>query len=137
MATTEIHGPILVTGATGAQGGGVVMALLRAGRPVRALVRDPGTESAKALAVQGVDLVRGDFTDIATLDAALEGVGGVFSMQMPPRAGDPTSEVRTGLALIDAAYRAGVGMFVHTSVARAGDQDTFAESRRCRIRRRR
>ncbi|GAA0675896.1 uncharacterized protein YbjT (DUF2867 family) [Sphingomonas insulae] len=118
-------GPVLVTGASGNQGGAVVRALLQTGRPVRALVRNPDAASAQALAAQGVEVVKGDFDDAASLDAALVGVAGVFSMQMPSPPNDPESEIRTGKALIEAAHRSGVHTIVHTSVARAGDQESF------------
>ena len=121
MSNTDTS-PILVTGASGKQGGAVVRSLLRAGRPVRALTRDPSSAAGKALAAQGVDVVKGDFTDPASLDAAMAGAGGVFSMQMGSHPGDPETEVVTGRALIEAAGRAGVDTVVHTSVARAGDQ---------------
>lgn len=124
MATPRIR-PILVTGATGKQGGAVVRALLEAGRPARALTRDPGSAAGRALAAQGADVVQGDFTDPASLDAALAGVDGVFSMQMGSHPGDPDTEIVTGKTLIEAAGRAGVDTVVHTSVARAGDQTNF------------
>lgn len=116
---------VLVTGATGKQGGAVVRALLKAGRPVRALSRDPGSAAAQALSEQGVEVVKGDFNDPASLDAALKGVDGVFSMQMGSHPGDPDTEILTGRALIEAARRAEVRVVVHTSVARAGDQKNF------------
>lgn len=118
-------GPILVTGATGKQGGAVVRALLQAGGTVRAMTRDPQSDAAQALAAQGVEVAKGDFNDSASLDAALAGVGGVFSMQMGSHPGDPDTEIVTGKALIEAAGRAGVDTIVHTSVARAGDQKNF------------
>lgn len=118
-------GTILVTGATGKQGGAVVRALLQAGRPVRALSRDPSSPAAQALAAQGVEIVKGDFHDPASLDVALKGVDGVFSMQMGSHPGDPDTEILTGKALIEAARRAEVRVVVHTSVARAGDQKNF------------
>jgi uncharacterized protein YbjT (DUF2867 family) len=117
--------PILVAGATGKQGGAVVRALLQAGRPVRALTRDPASAAARALAAQGVDVVKGDFTESASLDAAMAGVAGVFSVQMGSQPSDPDTEIVTGRALIEAAGRAGVQTVVHTSVARAGDQENF------------
>lgn len=117
---------ILVTGATGKQGGAVVRALRQAGRAVRAMTRNPDSDEARALAAQGVEVVKGDFDDIASLDAALVGVTGVFSMQTPTHPGDTDTETRTGKALVDAAYRAGVSTFVHTSVARAGDHEQFS-----------
>jgi len=119
------NGLILVTGATGKQGGSVVAALLRDGRAVRAMTRDPSAAAAQALAAQGVEVVKGDFNDPASLDAALVGVNGVFSMQMGSHPGDPDTEIVTGKALIEAAGRAGVDTVVHTSVARAGDQKNF------------
>ncbi len=119
--------PILVTGATGKQGGAVVSALLAAGHLVRAMTRDPSSSAAQALAAQGVEVVTGDFLDQGSLDAALTGVEGVFSMQMGSHPGDPDTEIVTGRALIDAAWRAGVDTVVHTSVARAGDQENFVD----------
>lgn len=121
-----ITGPILVTGATGMQGGATVDALLDAGISVRALVRDPASAAARSLAERGVALQAGNFEDTVQLDKALEGAFGVFSVQLPPLPGDPDSEVRTGRNLVEAAKRAGVAHFVHTSVARAGDQANFA-----------
>jgi uncharacterized protein YbjT (DUF2867 family) len=117
--------PVLVTGATGKQVGAVVRALLQAGCPVRAMTRDPSSAAAQALSALGVDVVKGDFNDTASMDAALAGVGGLFSMQMGSHPGDPDTEVVTGKALIEAAGRAGVDTVVHTSVARAGDQKNF------------
>lgn len=124
MSTPNIS-PILVMGATGKQGGSVVRALLQAGRPVRAFVRDPASAAAQALKTQGVDVVQGEFTDIASLDAALTGVDGVFSVQMGSHPGDPQSEIAAGKALVEAAHRAKVRVIVHTSVARAGDHENF------------
>lgn len=117
--------PILVAGATGKQGGSVVRALLQAGRPVRALVRDPVSAAAQALAAQGVEVVKGDFNDIASLDAAMAGAWGVFSVQVGSQPSAPEAEIAHGGALIEAAARAGVDTVVHTSVARAGDQKNF------------
>jgi uncharacterized protein YbjT (DUF2867 family) len=119
-------GMILVTGATGLQGGAVATALLDAGVPVRALVRDTGAHAATALASRGVEIAKGDFEDASSLRAAMADVSGVFSVQLPPtNPDDPDSEVRTGKALIDAAKSSGVRSFVHTSVARAGEQSGF------------
>ncbi|MCP3138915.1 NmrA/HSCARG family protein [Pyxidicoccus xibeiensis] len=123
--SNPVSRPILVTGATGKQGGAVVRALLQAGRSVRALTRDPGSAAGQALAAQGVDVVNGDFHDPASLDAALVGVDGVFSMQMGSHPDDPETEIRTGKALVEAAHRADVRVIVHTSVARAGDHENF------------
>lgn len=123
--STPITSPILVMGATGKQGGSVVRALLRAGHPVRAFVRDPSSSGAQALAAEGVEVVKGEFTDTASLDSALVGVGGVFSVQMGSQPSDPHTEVLAGKALVEAAHRAGVRVIVHSSVARAGDHESF------------
>lgn len=119
--------PILVAGATGTQGGAVVDALIEAGMKVRSLVRDPHSAAARALTDRGVDLVRGDFDDAGSLAEAMRDVTGVFSVQVPPIPGDLDSELRTGHLLIEAARNAAVETFVHTSVARAGDQTRFVD----------
>ncbi|MBF6175361.1 NmrA/HSCARG family protein [Nocardia blacklockiae] len=124
MASSD--GVVLVTGATGRQGGAVARALLAAGVAVRALVRDPESARARAVADLGATLVRGDLGDPDSLRAAVEGAHGVFSVQMPDLAdlmGD--AEVRYGRALVEAASAAGVSHLVHTSVSGAG-RDTGA-----------
>lgn len=117
---------VLVTGATGAQGGAVIDALAGSDMALRALVRDPASASAAALAARGVELVQGDFDDSDSLLRAMDGAYGVFSVQTPPSLAQPDSEVRTGRKLIEAALQQGVDILVHTSVARAGDQENFA-----------
>ncbi|MFF0487413.1 NmrA/HSCARG family protein [Nocardia sp. NPDC004068] len=109
---------ILVTGATGTQGGAVARALLAAGFPVRALVRDPG--SARGLAALGAHPVAGDLDDPASLRAAARGCRGVFSVQPSDMAApDPETEVRRGRAVADAAAAAGVAQLVYSSVGGA------------------
>ncbi len=115
---------VLVTGATGKQGGAVTRALLSSGVPVHALVRDPESERARAVSELGATLVRGDLDDPATLAPALAGARAAFSIQMPDITnllGD--SEVRQGRALVAAARVAGVQQFVHTSVSGTGATD--------------
>ncbi|MCX4095691.1 NmrA family NAD(P)-binding protein [Nocardia sp. alder85J] len=117
---------VMVTGATGAQGGAAVDALLGAGRSVRALVRDPASEAAVRLAERGVQLCAGSFDDVDAVRTAVDGADGVFSMQLPPHPKDLDSERRAAETLVRAAEDANVRMFVHTSVARAGDHAQFA-----------
>ncbi|MDZ4363304.1 NmrA family NAD(P)-binding protein [Brevundimonas sp.] len=115
---------ILVTGATGAQGCAVVRALVAAGVMPRALVRDPGSAGAMALADEGAELAVGRFEDVASLERALVGVQGVFSVQLyNPR--DVSMEPRQAQALIDAARAAGVGTFVQSSVSGTGGCGTM------------
>jgi uncharacterized protein YbjT (DUF2867 family) len=115
---------ILVTGATGAQGGATAKALLNEKIPVRVLVRNPGSDDAKALAAMGAEVVKGDFNDKETLVTAMQGVYGVFSMQQPAM-DDSDSERRHGKALVEAALAAEVTHFVHTSVCEAGNHTQF------------
>ncbi|WEV26647.1 NmrA/HSCARG family protein [Streptomyces sp. 71268] len=111
---------VLVTGATGNQGGATARALLARGRTVRALVRDPDKPAALALRKLGAELVRGDLNDPGSLRAAMAGVDGVFSVQ--PLAYEPetlATEVRQGKAVADAAREAGVAHLVYSSVGGA------------------
>lgn len=122
---------VLVTGATGRQGGAAVRALLAAGVPVHALVRGDG-ERAGALEELGAVVVRGDLDDVASLKAALDGARAVFSVQAPDFT-DPMadSEIRHGRNLVEAARAADVEQIVHTSVSGAGtiDVEHFGEAR--------
>ena len=72
---------ILITGVTGKQGGAVAKALEGAGFHLRGLTRKPDSERAAALARHGVDIVKGDLDDEATLRRALAGAWGVFGVQ--------------------------------------------------------
>ena len=115
--------PVLVTGATGKQGGATARALLAAGVPVRALVRDPESDRAKTVEALGVELVTGDLLDRDSVVRAAKGVRAVFSVQMPAFTGegfDHDGEVTQGVNLIRGAKAAGVPQFVHTSVGGAG-----------------
>ncbi len=112
------NGLILVTGATGKQGGSVTRHLLAAGHRVRALTRDPQAEKAAPLRESGVELVQADLADDAPLGAALDGVDGVFSMATPFEKG-LDAEVAQGINLGDAAAAAGVKHYVYSSVGGA------------------
>ncbi|MGL5872371.1 MAG: NmrA/HSCARG family protein [Xenococcaceae cyanobacterium] len=109
---------ILVTGATGNQGGAVARHLLQRGNfTVRALVRDPNKPAAQALKQAGAELVEGDFSDRASLDRAVQNIFGVFSVQ-DFKDGTET-EIRQGKAIADAAKAAGIEHFVYSSVGSA------------------
>ncbi|MET0237888.1 MAG: NmrA/HSCARG family protein [Kibdelosporangium sp.] len=115
--------PVLVTGATGRQGGATARALRAAGVPVRALVRDPDTARARAVEALGVELVTGDLNDVESLIRAAKGARAVFSVQMPAITAegfDFDGEVTQGTNLVEGAKAAGVPQFVHTSVTGAG-----------------
>jgi uncharacterized protein YbjT (DUF2867 family) len=108
--------PILVTGATGQQGGAVAKALLAKGQKVRVMTRHP--EKAASLAKAGAEVVQGDLTNQAILQMALRGVHGVFAMSTPFEAG-MEAELRQGVMLADAAKQAGITHYVYTSVGSA------------------
>src|ERR1700758_3570147 len=78
---------ILITGATGQQGGAVAHALQGSGFHLRGLTRKPEGERAAALARQGIEVVKGDLDEEATLRRALAGAWGVFSVQNAGEAG--------------------------------------------------
>lgn len=109
---------ILVTGATGAQGGALVPLLLQRGFSVRALTRNPDKPAGRALAALGAEVVAGDLDDEASLRRACEGVYGVFSVQNFWEKGVGFDrEVTQGCHLARAAHAADVQHFVQTSVA--------------------
>ena len=113
---------ILVTGATGTQGGAVARELLKRGYVVRAMTRSPDGEEAQALAELGAEPVYGDFDDVASVAAAMEGVDGVFAVTLFWVSGFE-GEIEHGKMLIDLADSTGVPQLVLTSVASA-DEDT-------------
>ena len=72
---------ISVVGATGIQGGSVIAALLKDGDfSIRALTRKPESDAAKALRAQGVQVVKADVNDLASLIAAFEGSSAIFAV---------------------------------------------------------
>jgi len=110
---------VLVTGATGKQGGAIVRELLAAGGyRVRAMTRKPQGEPANRLRELGSEVVHGDFDDEPSLRKALEGAWGAFGMQNTWEAGVEKEEVQ-GKRLAKAARVAGVHHFVYTSVGSA------------------
>jgi uncharacterized protein YbjT (DUF2867 family) len=114
--------PVAVMGATGGQGGAVLLALRDAGRQVRAVVRDRRSRGARRLVEQDVELAEADLTDSAALTAALHGASAAFAVTTPFEAG-PDQEVAQGEAIIAAAAGARLPHLVLASVASA-DQHT-------------
>jgi uncharacterized protein YbjT (DUF2867 family) len=72
---------LLVTGGTGRQGGAAARHLLAEGWHVRALVRDATKPASQALADAGAELFVGDLRDRSSVDAAVDGMYGVYSVQ--------------------------------------------------------
>src|ERR1700747_204684 len=109
---------ILITGVTGQQGGAVAQALQGSGFHLRGLTRKPDSERAMALARQGIDIVKGDLDDEATLRRPFTGAWGVFGVQNAGEAGVEREEAQ-GKRLATLAREAGVEHFVYTSVGSA------------------
>ena len=112
---------ILVTGATGQQGGALARLLLERGQRVRALTRRADSPAAEALAGRGAELAVGDFDDRASLERAMRGIDAVFLMATPFQAGIE-AESRQAITVADAATAAGVSHLVYSSVANADRQ---------------
>jgi len=110
---------ILVTGATGHQGGAVVRSLSARGWKVRALVRDPAKPAAQQLAKNNIELIKGDLFTTASLEEALNGVYGVFSVQTSFDEHGIGGEIIQGKLLADVAHKAQVQHFVYSSVGGA------------------
>lgn len=109
---------ILVTGSTGQQGGAVARHLLKDGWKVRAFVRDEKKESAIELEKSGAELFKGDMNSSDSLDKAMEGIYGVFSIQNFWEHGYD-GELNHGKAVADAAKKANVTHFLQSSVGGA------------------
>src|SRR5882672_4953287 len=110
---------VFLTGATGFLGEHVLTELLVAGCEVRALSRRP--ESDAAIAAQGAVPVRGDLSGGAELQSSVDGCEAVFhvaadtSMWRRNAAAQTAANIQGTANLLEAAQRAGVGAFVHTS----------------------
>jgi uncharacterized protein YbjT (DUF2867 family) len=109
---------VLITGATGRQGGAVVRCMLSKGWKLRALTRHCDSYAAQKLADRGVELVQGDLEDPTALERAARGVYGIFSVQDFWAVG-ARREVQQGKNLAEAARKAGVEHFVYSSVGGA------------------
>ena len=116
MATNDKT--VLITGATGKQGGAVARHLVNKGFALRAMTRKPDSDAGKALAARGIEVVAGDLDDATSLKAALRGAWGVFGVQNTWEAG-VVKEEEQGKRLAQLAREAGVEHYVYTSVGSA------------------
>ena len=102
---------IAVTGATGAQGGGLARAILAddSGEfAVRAITRNVESDKAAALADAGAEVVAGELDDVASLERAFEGAHGVFCLTNFWEHFSPEKEAQQVANLAQAANSAGV-----------------------------
>jgi uncharacterized protein YbjT (DUF2867 family) len=124
---------ILVTGATGKQGGGVIDALLAQKEQqweILAVTRTASSSSAQKLAAKSpsIKLVEGNLDDVPALFAEAKKVAsgpiwGVYSVQVSQGKGvTHDGEIAQGKALIDQSLENGVKHFVYSSVDRGGNE---------------
>ena len=102
---------IAVVGATGAQGGGLVRAILEdkdGGFAVRALTRDAKSEKARALAALGAEVVEADVDDAASLERAFAGAYAAFCVTFFWAHFSPEKEIAEAKAMAQAARKAGL-----------------------------
>ena len=111
-------GLVLVSGATGQQGGSIARELLGAGWRVRAMTRKPDSDAARDLARRGAEVVRADLDDAASLRQALDGAWGAVGVQNTWEAGVEKEEEQ-GKRFAAAVKEAGVQHLLYQSVASA------------------
>src|SRR5260221_9913666 len=112
---------IVMTGMRGKRGSAVTQALQGSGFRLRGLTRKPDSKRATELARQGIDIVKGDLDDEATLRRALTGAWGIFGVQNAGEAGVEREEAQ-GKRLATLAREAGVEHYVYTYVGSADKQ---------------
>ncbi|MEZ5316136.1 MAG: NmrA/HSCARG family protein [Vicinamibacterales bacterium] len=112
---------IVITGATGQQGGAVLRHLEGQGFRLRAMTRKPDGAAARALAARGIEVVQGDLDDAASIERALAGAWGVFAVQNTWEAGVEREEEQ-GKRIATVARKAGIQHYVYTSVGSAHRQ---------------
>jgi uncharacterized protein YbjT (DUF2867 family) len=100
---------VAVLGGTGQQGGGVVNALMAAGKfAVRVASRNPASDASRALAARGVEVVKADLLDPSSLRSALKGVHGAFVVTNFWEPAQMPRETEIGTAAVQAAHAAGI-----------------------------
>jgi len=110
---------IAVTGATGAQGGGLVRAILADKNgpfTVRALTRAPSSDKARALAALGAEIVKADVDDPASLARAFEGAHGAFCVTFFWAHMNPAQEIAEARNMAQAAKQAKVAHVVWSTL---------------------
>jgi len=110
---------IAITGATGAQGSGLVRAIMAdRGGPftARALTRDPNSDKAKALAALGAEVVKADVDDVASLRRAYESAHGAYCVTFFWEHMKPERELAQARNLAQAAKEARVAHVIWSTL---------------------
>ncbi|KAM5344542.1 hypothetical protein ACJ41O_013077 [Fusarium nematophilum] len=113
------HKTLLVTGATGKQGGALISSILASTQGsfnIIGVTRNSASDGARRLAaLPGVSVIEGDFSDVSAIFAQVGPVWGVFSVLV-----NSDDEERYGKAMVDGAVSHGVQHFVYASGDRGG-----------------
>jgi uncharacterized protein YbjT (DUF2867 family) len=123
---------IAVTGATGAQGGGLIRTILAhpdGGFSARAITRDPNSEKAKALAAQGVEVVQADLDDEASLAKAFAGAYGAYCVTNVWEHFSPEKENAQAQNMAKAAKAAGVKHVIWSTLEDVRDWVPLSDDR--------
>ena len=110
---------IAVVGATGAQGGGLVRAILAdpdGGFAARAITRDASSDKAKELAALGAEVVAADIDDEASLESAFAGAYGAFCVTFFWAHFSPELEMQHAANMANAAKAAGVSHVIWSTL---------------------
>ena len=117
---------VLVIGSSGSQGGEVMKELLKRNKyKLRALMRKESAFS-EDLKSKGVEIVLGNLNDEKSLEKAMEDVYGVFSV-LAADYSDPELEIKQERNIIEASEKQNAQILIHTSVARAGNEENFVD----------
>jgi uncharacterized protein YbjT (DUF2867 family) len=123
---------IAVVGATGAQGGGLVRAILAdpSGEfSARAITRDPSSEKAQELAAMGAEVVAADVDDQASLEAAFAGAHGAFCVTFFWAHFSPELEMKHAANMANAAKAAGVAHAIWSTLEDTRDYVPLSDDR--------
>ncbi|HEX6851293.1 MAG TPA: NmrA/HSCARG family protein [Candidatus Polarisedimenticolaceae bacterium] len=110
---------LAVTGATGAQGGGLVRSILAdpaGGFAARAITRNPGSEKALALKALGAEVVAADLDDVSSLKRAFAGAYGAYGVTNFWEHFSAEKEMAQARNLAEAAKSAGVAHFIWSTL---------------------
>ena len=124
------HAPpprLIVTGATGKQGGALMDALVASEHPfdIYAVTRDTYSDGAKKLEKKpDVRVIEGTFDKPEEIFDQADNVWGAFIMSTPMGKGGAATEEEQGKKMVQAALKAGVKHIVYTSVDRGANSDT-------------
>ena len=119
---------ILVTGATGQQGGATARELLKFGFQVKALVRDKNSNESKELAQLGTQLIKGDWSNFDSFETSLNDVDAVY-MVLPPvwdmNEEEDNKEADLGIAFINVLKYKNIKFVIYSSVLMSDKHKSF------------